>query len=166
MLFDPTSGLPLLICPMGLLTSFILGRLTFIGRFVGAASILSRFIGVGLFKSFSKGSAYPFCCSWISAIGLPYLSFTDPSALPYFPADFFVVSYSCFIFPPLVAFSAIINRSYTYFRQSALILMSICLFASVHSARALALSLIRLLLNVVFMFSHSWTLYKLSAEIH
>ncbi|VDO96046.1 unnamed protein product [Schistosoma curassoni] len=146
------DALPLLICVMTMLTSSIVGGPTSIGRFVGAASILGVFSGTGRFKSSLKCSTHLFCCSSILVITLPYLLFTGRSGLRRFTASFFVVSYSCLMFPSLAAFSTVVAKSSTYLRLSVLMLLFTCLFTSVYSACALAFSaLVQLLLIAVFL---------------
>ncbi|VDO73006.1 unnamed protein product [Schistosoma margrebowiei] len=110
------AALPLLICLMTMLISSIVGGPTFIGRSVGAASMLGGFSGAGRFKSSFKCSTHLFRCSSMLAITSPSLLFTGRSGLRRFPESFFVVSYNCLMFPTLAAFSAVFARSSTYLR--------------------------------------------------
>ncbi|VDP57300.1 unnamed protein product, partial [Schistosoma margrebowiei] len=105
MLSDP-AALPLLICLMAMLISLIVGVPTLIGRSVGAASMLGGFSGAGRFKSSLKCSTHLFCCSSMLVITSPPLLFTGRSGLRRFPESFFVMSYSCLMFPSLAAFSS------------------------------------------------------------
>ncbi|CAH8618905.1 unnamed protein product [Schistosoma haematobium] len=147
------SALPLLIYLMAMLISSIVGGPTSIGRSVGAASMLGGFSGAGRFKSSLKCSTHLFRCSSMLMITLPSLLFTGLSGLRRFPESFFVVSYSCFMFPYLAAFSAVVAKSSTNLRLSVLMLLSTCLFTSVYSACALAFSaLVRLVLIAAFLF--------------
>lgn len=84
-----------------------------IGRFVGAASMASGFSGAGVFGSSLKCSIHLFHCFCASMIGLLSLLLDGRSDLPYFSVIFFVVSYRCFVFPSVAAFSTIIARSST-----------------------------------------------------
>ncbi|VDP49394.1 unnamed protein product [Schistosoma margrebowiei] len=99
-----------------MLISSILGGPTLIGRSVGAASMLGGFSGAGRFKSSLKSSIHLFCCSPILAITSPSVLFTGRSGLRWFPESFFVVAYSCLMFPSLAASSAVIAKSSTYLR--------------------------------------------------
>ncbi|VDP46101.1 unnamed protein product [Schistosoma margrebowiei] len=147
------AALPLLICLMTMLISSIVGGPTLIGRSVGAASMLGGFSGAGRFKSSLKCSTHLFCCSSMLVMTSPSLLFTGRSGLRRFPESFFVMSYSCLMFPSLSAFSAVFARSSTYLRLSVLILLFTCLFTSVYSACALAFSaLVRLVLIAAFLF--------------
>ncbi|VDP43908.1 unnamed protein product [Schistosoma margrebowiei] len=139
MLFGP-AALPLLICLMAMLISSIVGGPTLIGRSMGAASMLGGFSGADRFKSSLKCSTHLFCCFSMLVITSPSLLFTGRSGLQRFPESFFVMSYSCLMFPSLTAFSAVFARSSTYLRLSVLILFFTCLFTSVYSACALAFS--------------------------
>ncbi|VDP62377.1 unnamed protein product [Schistosoma curassoni] len=128
-----------------MLISSIFGGPTLIGRSVGAASMLSGFSGAGRFKGSLKCSTHPFRCSSMLVITLPYLLFTGRSGLRRFPESFFVMSYSCLMFPSLAAFSAVVAISSTYLRLSVLMLLFTCLFTSKYSSCALAFStLVRL----------------------
>ncbi|VDO48670.1 unnamed protein product [Schistosoma margrebowiei] len=161
------AALPLLICLVAILISSVVGGLTSIGRSVCAASMSGGFIGAGLFRSFLNYSTHPFRCYRISVIGLPSLSLTGFSGLLYFPSSFLVVSYSCFIFPSLAAFSAVVASSSTYFFLSALMLSFTCLFASMYSACAWTFSTrVRLFLIAVFLFFLSLILFSVSIKIH
>ncbi|VDO84825.1 unnamed protein product [Schistosoma margrebowiei] len=152
MLSDPAS-LPHLICLMAMLISSIDGGPTLIGRSVGAASMLGGFSGAGRFKSSLKCSTHLFCCSSMLVITSLSLLLTGRSGLRRFPESFFVMSYSCLMFPSLAAFSAVVAKSSTYLRLSILILLFACLFTSVYSACALAFSaLVRLILIAAFLF--------------
>ncbi|VDO69718.1 unnamed protein product [Schistosoma margrebowiei] len=151
MLSDP-AVLPLLICLTAMLIYSIVGGPTLIGRSVVAASILGGFSGAGRFKSSLKCSTYLFCCSSMLVITSPSLLFTGRPGLRRFPESFFVVSYSCLMFPSLSAFSAVVAKSSTYLRLSVLMLLFTCLFTSVYSAFALAFSaLVRLVLIAAFL---------------
>ncbi|VDO98335.1 unnamed protein product [Schistosoma curassoni] len=75
------AALPLLICPMAMLISSIVGGPTLIRRFVGAASMLSGFSAACRFKSSLKCSTHLFRCSLILVIILPSLLFTGHSGL-------------------------------------------------------------------------------------
>ncbi|VDP55635.1 unnamed protein product [Schistosoma margrebowiei] len=148
MLSSP-AALPLFICLMAILISLIVGGSTLIGRSVGAASMLGWFSGAGRFKSSLKCSTHLFCCSSMLVITSPSLLITGRSGLRQFPVSFFVMSYSCLMFPSLAAFSAVLAKSSTYLRLSVLMLLFTCLFTSVYSACALAFSaLLRLVLIV------------------
>ncbi|VDP17772.1 unnamed protein product [Schistosoma margrebowiei] len=81
------------------------------------------------------------------------LLFTGRSGLRRFPESFFVMSYSCLMFPSLAAFSAVDVKSSTYLRLSVLMLLFTCLFTSVYSACDLAFSaLVRMVLIAAFLF--------------
>ncbi|VDP60524.1 unnamed protein product [Schistosoma mattheei] len=123
------SALPLLICLMAMLISSIVGGPTSIG-----------FSGAGRFKSSLKCSTHLFRCSSMLMITLPSLLFTGLSGLRRFPESFFVVSYSCLMFPYLAAFSTVVAKSSTNLRLSVLMLLFACLFTSVYSACAFAFS--------------------------
>ncbi|VDP41571.1 unnamed protein product [Schistosoma mattheei] len=110
------AALPLLICLTAMLISSIVGEPTLIGRSMGAASILDGFSGAGRFKSSLKCSTRLFCCSSMLVITLPFLLFTGRSGSRRFPESFFIMSYSCFMFPSLAAFSAVVAKSPTYLR--------------------------------------------------
>ncbi|VDP58164.1 unnamed protein product [Schistosoma margrebowiei] len=147
------AALLLLICLMAMLISPTVGEPISVARFVGAASILGRFSGAGRFKSSLKCSTHLFCCSSIFVITSPSLLFTGRSGLRRFPESFFVMSYSCLMFPSLAAFSAVVAKSSTYLRLSVLMLFFTCLFSTVYSACALAFSaLVRLVLIAAFLF--------------
>ncbi|VDP45554.1 unnamed protein product [Schistosoma margrebowiei] len=96
------AALPLLICLMAMLISSIVGGPTLIGRSVGAASMLGGFSGAGRFTSSLKCSTHLFCCSSMLVITSSSLLFTGRSGLRQFPESFFVMSYSCLMFPSLV----------------------------------------------------------------
>ncbi|VDO64265.1 unnamed protein product [Schistosoma margrebowiei] len=152
MLSSP-AALPLLICLMAMLISSIVGGPILIGRSVGAASMLGGFSGAGRFKSSLKCSTHLFCCSSMLVITSPSLLFTGRSGLRRFPESFFVVSYSCLMFPSLAAFSAVVAKSSTYLRLSVLTHLFTCLFTFVYSACALAFSvLVRLVFIATFLF--------------
>ncbi|VDP48330.1 unnamed protein product [Schistosoma margrebowiei] len=136
------AALPLLICLMAMLISSIVGGPTLIGRSVGAASMSAGFSGAGRFKSFLKCSTHLFCCSSVLVITWPSLLFTGRSGLRLFPESFFVMSYSCFMFPSLSAFTAVIARSSTYLRLSVLMLYFTCFFTTMYSACALSFLLL------------------------
>ncbi|VDO83318.1 unnamed protein product [Schistosoma margrebowiei] len=147
------AALPLLICLMAMLISSIVGGPTLIGKSVGAASMLGGFSGAGRFKSSLKCSTHLFRCPSMLMITSPFLFFTGRSGLRRFPESFFVMSYSCLMFPSLAAFSAVFARSYTYLRSSVLMLFFTCLFATVYSACALAFSaLVPLVFIAAFLF--------------
>ncbi|VDP31412.1 unnamed protein product [Schistosoma curassoni] len=152
MLTGPVA-LPLFICLTAMLISSIVGGPTSIGRSVSAASMLGGFSGAGRFKSSLKCSNHLFRRSSMLVITSPSLLFTGRSALRRFPESFFVVSYSCHIFPSLAAFSAVIAKSSTHLLLPALMLLLTSLFTSVYSACALAFSaLVRLVLIVACLF--------------
>ncbi|VDP00792.1 unnamed protein product [Schistosoma margrebowiei] len=120
---------------------------------MGAASMLGGFSGARRFKSFLKYSTQLFCCSSMLVITSPSLLFTGRSGLRRFPESFFVMSYSCLMFPCLAAFSAVFTRSSTYLSLSVLMLFFTCLFTTVYSACALDFSaLVRLVLISTFLF--------------
>ncbi|VDO73210.1 unnamed protein product [Schistosoma margrebowiei] len=147
------AALPLLICLMAMLISSIVGGPTLIGKSVGAASMLGGFSGAGRFKSSLKCSTHLFRCSSMLVITSPSFLFTGRSGLRRFPESFFVMSYSCLMFPSLAAFCAVFARSSTYLRLSVLMLFFTCLFTSVYSAYVLAFSaLVRLVLIAAFFF--------------
>ncbi|VDP21338.1 unnamed protein product [Schistosoma margrebowiei] len=147
------AAVPLLICLMVMLISSIVGGPRLVGRSVGAASMLSGFSGAGRFKSSSKCSTHLFRCSSMLVVTLPSLLFTGRSGLRRFPESFFVMSYSCLMFPSLAACPAVIAKSHTYLRLSVLMLLFTCLFNSVCSACVLAFSaLVRLVLTAAFLF--------------
>ncbi|VDP80908.1 unnamed protein product [Schistosoma mattheei] len=81
------------------------------GRSMCAALTSGGFSGAGLLKSPSKCSAHLVHFPGIAISGLLSLSLTSPSGLPYFPAGFFVVSYSVRILPSVAAFFPTIPRS-------------------------------------------------------
>ncbi|VDP32840.1 unnamed protein product [Schistosoma margrebowiei] len=148
-----SAALSLLICLMAMLISSSIIGSPSIGRSVGATLMLGEFSGAGQFKSSLKCSTHLFCCSSMLVIPSPSLPFTDRPGLRRFPESFFVVSYSCLMFPSLAAFSAVVAKSSTYLRLSVLMLPFICLFTSVYSACALTFSaLVRLVLIVAFLF--------------
>ncbi|VDP46659.1 unnamed protein product [Schistosoma mattheei] len=149
------AALPLLICLMAMLISLNVGGPTSIGRSVGAASMLGGFSGAGRFKSSLKCSTHLFRCSSMLVITSPTLLFTGRPGLRKFPADFFVVSYNCLMFPSIAAFSAVIARSSTYLRLSVLMLLFTSLFTSVYSACVLDFSaLVRLVLIAAMLCSN------------
>ncbi|VDP37903.1 unnamed protein product [Schistosoma margrebowiei] len=118
----------------------------------GVASMLGGFNGAGRFKSSLKCSTHLFCCSSMLLITSLSLLFTGRSGLRRFPESFFVMSYSCLMFPSLAAFFAVVAKSSTYSRLSILILLFTCLFTTVYSADALAFSaLVRLVLIAAFL---------------
>ncbi|VDO68095.1 unnamed protein product [Schistosoma margrebowiei] len=117
------AALPLLICLMAMLVSSIVGGPTSIGMSVGATSMLGGFSGADRFKSYLECSTHLFCCSSMLVITSPSLLFTGRSGLRRFPESFFVMSYSCLMFPSLAAFSAVVAKSSTYLRLSILILL-------------------------------------------
>ncbi|VDO89025.1 unnamed protein product [Schistosoma margrebowiei] len=108
------AALPLLICLMAMLISLIVGGPTSIGRSVGAVSMLGGFSRAGRFKSSLKCSTHLFRCSSMLVITSPSLLFIGRSGLRRFPESFFVMSYSCLMFPSLAPFSAVFARSSTY----------------------------------------------------
>ncbi|VDO90102.1 unnamed protein product [Schistosoma curassoni] len=123
---------------MAMLISSIVSGPTLIGRSVSAASVLGGLNGAGRLKSSLKCSTRLFRCSSVLMITLPSLLFTGRSVLRRFPESFFVVSYSCLMFPCLAAFIAVVAKSSTYLRLLVLMLLFTCLFTSVYSADALA----------------------------
>ena len=71
----------------------------------------------------------------------------------YFPANFLVISYSCFMFPWADASSADLARSSMKFALSVFTLFLTAMFASVYSSCAVAFAaLVRLLLIGSFLF--------------
>ncbi|VDP53967.1 unnamed protein product [Schistosoma curassoni] len=102
------AALPLLICLMTMLISSIVGGPTLIGVSVGAASMFGVFSGAGRFKSSLKCSTHLFRSSSMLMITLPSLLFTSPSGLRRFLESFFVMLYSCPMFPSLAAFSTVV----------------------------------------------------------
>ncbi|VDO82326.1 unnamed protein product [Schistosoma margrebowiei] len=112
MLSGPPA-LPRLISLMAVLVSSIVDGPTTIWRSVSAAYMLGGFSGTARFKSSLKCSTHLFCCSSMLMITLPSLLFTGCSGLQGFPESFFVVSYSCLMFPSLAFFSTIIARCTT-----------------------------------------------------
>ncbi|VDP09007.1 unnamed protein product [Schistosoma margrebowiei] len=147
------AALSLLICLTAMLISSIVSGPTLIGRSVGAASMLGGFSGAGRFESSLECSTHLFRCSSMLVIISPSLLFTGRSGLRRIPESFFVMSYSCLMFPSLAAFSAAFARSSTYLRLSVLMLLFTCLFTSVYSACALAFfALARLVLIAAFLF--------------
>ncbi|CAH8615168.1 unnamed protein product [Schistosoma intercalatum] len=152
-LLSGPAALPLLVCLMAMLISSIVGGPTLIWRSVGAASMLDGFSGAGRFNSPLKCSTHLFCCSSMLVITSPSLLFTGRSGLRRFPESFYVVSYSCLMFPSLAAFSAVVTKSSTYLRLSVMKLLFTYLFTSVYSACTLAFSaLVRLVLIAAFSF--------------
>ncbi|VDP46822.1 unnamed protein product [Schistosoma margrebowiei] len=147
------AALPLLVCLMAMLISSIVGGPTLIGRSVGAASMLGGFSGASRFESSLKCSTHLFRCSSLLVTISPFLLFTVRSGLRRFPESFFVMSYSCLMFPSLAAFFAVFARSSTYLRLSVLIILFTCLFTYVYSACDLPFSaLVRLVLIAAFLF--------------
>ncbi|VDP53485.1 unnamed protein product [Schistosoma mattheei] len=147
------ASLPLLICLMAMLISPIVGGPTSIGRSVSAALISGGFSEAGQFTRFLNCSTHLFCCFSMLMTTLPSMLFTGRSGLRRFPESFFVVSYSCLMFPSLAAFSAVVAKSSTYLRLSVLMLLFACLFTSAYSACALAFSaLVWLVLIAAFLF--------------
>ncbi|VDP32556.1 unnamed protein product [Schistosoma mattheei] len=109
--------------------------------------MLGGFSGAGRFKSSLECSTHLSRCSSMLVITSPSLLFTGRSGLRRFPE----ISLSChtvlLMFPSLAAFSAVVDKSFTYLRLSVLMLLLTCLFTSVYSACALAFSaLVRLVL--------------------
>ena len=80
------------------------------------------------------------------------LIFDGLSVCLYFPANFLVISYSCFMFPWAGASSASLVRSSMKFALSVFMLFLTALFASVYSSCAVAFAgLVRLLLIATFL---------------
>lgn len=126
-MLSDSAGFPLMICLMAMLIPPIVGVVTSIERFVRVPSMLDGFSGSGLFRSFSKCSAYLFRCAWASVIGLPYLFLTVHSGLLYFSAGFFGVSYSFLLFPESnISFEA--GLSCSAWIQSVLLIPSFPIF--------------------------------------
>ncbi|VDP53601.1 unnamed protein product [Schistosoma mattheei] len=75
------AALLLLVCLMAVLISLNVDGPTSIKRFVGAASMLGEFSGVGQFKSFSKCFSHLFCYSLMLVITSPSLLFTGRSGV-------------------------------------------------------------------------------------
>ncbi|CAH8515361.1 unnamed protein product [Schistosoma curassoni] len=73
--------------------------------------MLGGFSVAGRFKSSLKCSTHLSRCSSMLVITSPSLPFTGCSGLRRFPESFFVMSYSCLMFPSLAAFSAIVVKS-------------------------------------------------------
>ncbi|VDO96163.1 unnamed protein product [Schistosoma margrebowiei] len=161
------AALPLLICLMTMLINSIVGEPTSIVSSVGAASMLALFSGTGRFKSSVKCSTHLFYCSTMLVFTSPSLLFTGRSALRRFPESFFVMSYSCLMFPSLAAFSDVVAKSFTYLHLSVLMLLFTYLFTSVYSACAFDFpALVRQLLNTAFLSLLSSILYNVSTVIH
>ena len=84
----------------------------------------------------------------------------------YFPANFLVISYSCFIFPWAGESSASLARSSMKFSLSVFTLFLTALFASIYSSCAVAfVALVRRLLIAPFFSFPTCTLLTVSAEI-
>ena len=97
----------------------------------------------------------------------PFLSLIGPSTCLYFPANFLVVSYSCFIFPWAETSSASLARLSVKFSLSVFMLFLTALFASAYYFWAAALAALVLLLFITPFFSFpTCTLLIMSAEIH
>ncbi|VDP34349.1 unnamed protein product [Schistosoma mattheei] len=156
------AALPLLICPMTMLILSTVDGPTSIWRSVSAALMLGGFSGADRFKSSLKCSIHMFRCSSMLVITSPSLLFTGRSGLQPFPESFFVLSYSCLMFPSLTAFSAVVAKSSTYLRLSVLMFFFTCLFTSVYSACALAFSaVVRLvLIAACSSFLESYPVYQ------
>ena len=111
------------------------------------------FWGGGRFSSTSKCSLHLFNWSTSLVSTLPFLSLIGLSVRLYFPTNFLVVSYSCFIFPWANASSASLARSSMKFALSVFTLFLNALFASVYSSWAVAFAaLVRQLLKAPFFY--------------
>ncbi|KAK2190215.1 hypothetical protein NP493_87g11017 [Ridgeia piscesae] len=126
------------------------------------------FWGGGRFSSSSKCSLHLF--NWSSSLvsTLPFLSLIGLSVRLYFPANFLIISYSCFMFPHTVVSlsSASLARSSMKLALSVFTLFLTALFASVYSSCAVAFAaLVRLLLIARFFSFLTCTLLRVSAEI-
>ncbi|VDP58430.1 unnamed protein product, partial [Schistosoma margrebowiei] len=148
------DALPLLICLMAMLISSIVDGPTLIGRSVGAASMLGGFSGAGRFKSSLKCSTHLFCCSSMLVITSPFLLFTVRSGLRRLLESFFVMSYSCLMFPSLAAFSASSLKCSTHLFccSSMLVITSPFLLFTVRSG-------LRRLLESFFVMSYSCLMF-------
>lgn len=108
------ASLPLLIRVMAILISPTAGGVISMGKSSCVASMSGGFSGADLIKSSSARFSHLFLYSWSSVIGwhsLPLIGFTGSL---HFLASFFVVSYSCLIFPSLAAISAFAARFSTF----------------------------------------------------
>ncbi|KAK2181500.1 hypothetical protein NP493_394g01015 [Ridgeia piscesae] len=146
--------------------SALLGLSQFIWSTSSAGVMSGGFWGGGRFSSSSKCSLHLF--NWSSSLvsTLPFLSLIGLSVRLYFPANFLVIPYSCFMFPWADASSASLARSSMKFALSVFTLFLTALFASVYSSCAVAFAaLVRLLLIALFFSFLTCTLLRVSAEI-
>ena len=103
--------------------SALLGLSQFIWSTSSAGVMFGGFWGGGRFNSSSKCSLHLF--NWSSSLVsiLPFLSLIGLSVRLYFPANFLVISYSCFMFPWADASSASLARSSMKFALSVFTLV-------------------------------------------
>ncbi|KAK2173967.1 hypothetical protein NP493_840g01043 [Ridgeia piscesae] len=145
--------------------SALLGLSQFIWSTSSAGVMSGGFWGGGRFSSSSKCSLHLFNLSSSLVSTLPFLSLIGLSVRLYFPANFLVISYSCFMFLWADASSAFLARSSMKFALSVFTLL-LTLFASVYSSCAVAFAaLVRLLLIASFFSFLTCTLLRVSAEI-
>ena len=103
--------------------SALLGLSQFIWSTSSAGVMFGGFWGGGRFNSSSKCSLHLF--NWSSSLvnTLPFLSLIGLSVRLYFPTNFLVISYSCFMFPWADASSASLARSSMKFALSVFTLV-------------------------------------------
>ena len=124
------------------------------------------FRGLGLLSSYPKCSAYLLSCLSTPVGTVPFLSLIGRSDFLNFPANFFVVSYSCFMFLLAAALSASSAGHSTKSRLSVLTFFLISLFAAVcYFWDAAFAALVRLLLTAPFLSFLICIFLIVSAEI-
>ena len=111
---------------MGLKISVLLERLVLMSRSSLGGGMTSGTDGAGQLSVFLKRSAHrAFCCSSPRIMFLP-LSFTGRLGLLFLPKSVLVISYGCFMFHWLAAFSASAVSSSMYVLLSSLALRFTC----------------------------------------
>ena len=142
------------------LISSLVGVLQLIRRSSSAGCMSGWFCGLGLLSSSPKCSAhllFVYSCQDSPIFISDFLNF---------PANFFVVSYSCFMFLLAAALSASSASPSTKSRLSVLTLFLTSLFAAVYSFWAAAFAaLVRLLLTAPFLSFLICIFLIVSAEI-
>ena len=119
-----------------------------------------------MLSSSPKCSAHLLSCMSTPVRTVPFLSLIGRSDFFNFPANFFVVSYSCFMFLLAAALSASSASSSTKSRLSVLTLFLTSLFAAVCSFWAAAFAaLVRRLLTAPFLSFLICIFLIVSAEI-
>lgn len=141
---------------MTLLTSSIFGAAISIRGSKCVILTSGEFSSTGLFNNPSKSSTH-----------LSHLSSTGHSNMPYFLLLFSLYHKVLSYFFLSQLFSAVVDRSSTYFRLSAWMLRFTRLFASMYRPCLLVfVALVQLSLSIAFLFYCSWILPTISAEIH